>query len=790
MRLRTYFVRFASIISTTMLKRAFLFILFSSVATIQLSAQKIGLVLSGGGADGMAHIGVIKALEENEIPIDYITGTSMGALIGALYASGYSIEQIEGFFTTRSFQEMARGEINQKNNFFFRKKDDDASILTVKFDIDSILRPKLPTNILSPAVMDFEIMKNMAAAEAAANYDFNQLMVPFRCIAADIEAKEEITFSKGSLSEAVRASISYPFFIKPIKIGGKLLFDGGLYNNFPVDVMCEEFTPDFIIGSNVSKNASPPDEDDLLSQIRSMLVSRTHYSIECINGVMIEPAVDFGVFNFNKVKVSIDSGYQATLGRIDEIKRKIRTSRSKIEIENMRKAFNQKKPELKYKKIKVRGINRSQTFYVGKTIAQKRKKDSILPFDLIRRNYYRLHSDPKINYAHPKSKYDAKSKLFELHLDIKKSEDLHINVGGNFASRPVSHGFVGFDYYRISKIGFSASGNYYFGKLYSSGKLDLKVDFPTKTPFYIKVQGIAQRWNYFESRVSSLFQKEKPSFVIQKEKFTGLSIGLPAGNQTKVEFGGRAFWLSDEYYQTPDFTVNDTVDISNFQGFTSSFHLERNTHNDKLFPTEGKKIGLYATLVWGVEQSKPGSTSSKTGDFEHNHAWLKLRLIFDNYFFQKRRIKLGWMIEGVHSSQGFFDNPTETIIRAPAFQPTPDSRTLFLEAYRANAFLASGLKFITEIKPTIHLRTEGYVFQPYQTFSTEQGQPVSFNPPWESRYFILAATGVYKSPIGPVSVGVNYYHNIPGTNLRENDRTPLTFLFNFGYLIFNKRVFD
>ena len=112
-------------------------------------AQKVGLVLSGGAASGIAHIGVIKALEENEIPIDYITGTSMGALIGGMYASGYSIENIETLVTSEKFIKMSKGEYDDKYNFYFKEEPKDASWIKLKFSADTILSTSLPTSVIS-----------------------------------------------------------------------------------------------------------------------------------------------------------------------------------------------------------------------------------------------------------------------------------------------------------------------------------------------------------------------------------------------------------------------------------------------------------------------------------------------------------------------------------------------------------------------------------------------------------------------------------------------------------------
>ncbi|HET6227023.1 MAG TPA: patatin-like phospholipase family protein, partial [Bacteroidia bacterium] len=201
----------------------------------QSSAQKVGLVLSGGGASGVAHIGVLKALEENHIPVDYITGTSIGALVGALYAIGYSPAQLEELVKTEKFRNLSQGIIDQKYAYYFKRTDDDASWISLK--LDTALMNVLPTNVVSPIAMDFGMMELAGAGAAAANYDFDSLFIPFRCVASNVEQKKSVTFRKGDLAQAVRASMSYPFYIRPISIDGALLFDGGLYNNFPSNVM-------------------------------------------------------------------------------------------------------------------------------------------------------------------------------------------------------------------------------------------------------------------------------------------------------------------------------------------------------------------------------------------------------------------------------------------------------------------------------------------------------------------------------------------------------------------------
>src|ERR1051326_8108274 len=200
------------------LKKILLAIICILYLTPNSFSQKVGVVLSGGGASGLAHIGVLKALEENNIPVDYITGTSIGAFVGAMYAIGYSPKQMEQIALSEDFNNQVYGNIDKKYVYYFKKKEPNASWISLKLSLDTAFETNLPTNIVNPATIDFALMEGMAPAIAAAKYNFDSLFIPFRCVAADIETKSTVVFHNGDLSEAVRASISYPFYLKPIKV--------------------------------------------------------------------------------------------------------------------------------------------------------------------------------------------------------------------------------------------------------------------------------------------------------------------------------------------------------------------------------------------------------------------------------------------------------------------------------------------------------------------------------------------------------------------------------------------
>ncbi|NBU90746.1 MAG: patatin, partial [Flavobacteriia bacterium] len=242
-------------------------LLFIIIVFFTSAQERVGLVLSGGGASGIAHVGVLKALEERGIPIDFIAGSSSGALVGSLYACGYSPEEIEAFVLSEKFQDMSKGVVDAKHHFFYRQEDANASTFNFSISRDSILRKSIPLSIITPILMDFEMLNSLGIISAAHKNDFNNLFVPFRSVASDVINKKSVVFRSGNLNEAVRASITYPLYINPIKIDGKIYFDGGLYNNFPLDVMYKEFNPDFIIGSNLTNNAPVANENDFIGLI-------------------------------------------------------------------------------------------------------------------------------------------------------------------------------------------------------------------------------------------------------------------------------------------------------------------------------------------------------------------------------------------------------------------------------------------------------------------------------------------------------------------------------------------
>ena len=231
--------------------KRFLILCFFLTLGLVARGQRVGVVLSGGGAKGLYHVGILKALEENNIPIDYISGASMGAIVGGMYAAGYSPDEMIRFFITDSVQRwLSAKSTDLDNNYYFKKFEPTPTMMSVRFDPKAPKKAalQLPTNLVSPYLLDLAFIRMLYPASGAAGNDFDSLMVPFRCNASNVFEKESVVFDRGSLPFAIRASMTIPLVFKPLSQDSVVLFDGGLYNNYPWQPLDSAFHPDILIG--------------------------------------------------------------------------------------------------------------------------------------------------------------------------------------------------------------------------------------------------------------------------------------------------------------------------------------------------------------------------------------------------------------------------------------------------------------------------------------------------------------------------------------------------------------
>jgi NTE family protein len=282
----------------------------------------IGLVLSGGGARGGAHLGVIKALEELRVPVDLITGTSIGATVGGLYASGMTVEEVEEFINGIDWDAAFLNTTPRQLQSFRRKYDDTLFFLDTRPGLDDE-GFALPAGVVQGQVID-TIMARVTLPVAGVD-DFDQLALPFRAVASDLETGEAVILSGGNLSRVLRASMSVPAAVSPIEIDGRLLVDGGIVMNLPVEV-AQDLGAERIIAVDISEKLQSRDEIrsvvDVTEQLTSMLTVRgTLDQIERLDeaDILLNPVFgeDYSSVTFGRLAETIDAGYDVVMENRD-----------------------------------------------------------------------------------------------------------------------------------------------------------------------------------------------------------------------------------------------------------------------------------------------------------------------------------------------------------------------------------------------------------------------------------------------------------------------------------------
>jgi len=759
-------------------KIIYVFLLASLVPSLnQAFGQKVAVVLSGGGSRGTAHIGVLKALEENNIPIDYIAGTSIGALVGGMYASGYSPDEIERFFTSEMFVNWANGLLDPKYTYFFKKEPPDASWISLDLDFKKNFSALFPTNLISPVEMDFLFMQIFAGASAAADYNFDSLFVPFRCVAADIDSNKAVILRCGDLGKSVRASLTFPFYFKPVEIDNRLLFDGGMYNNFPSDVAIKAFHPDVIIGSKVAGNYPKSDPDDILTQIQNMLMSDTDFSLKMDSSILIEPPVEkLNLVDFTKAKSFIKSGYDETIRRMDEINKLVNHHHENNYIAEARINFKNHQPVYRIDSIYISGLNKHESSYVYRTLVHKSRQATLAD---IEPEYFKLAADDKIGQISPSMKFDKKTGFYNLFLKIKPADKFALKFGGNISTRLANQAYVELQYKYLFRDALKVRSNVYFGKFYTSVLLGGRLDFPTKTPVSLGGQLVYNHFDYFKSTIH-FFEDVTPSFLILDDNYFKVYADIPATNKGKIETDFTLGILENQYYQNNLFTREDTADKTKFNCMAGSLSWELYSLDRKQYATSGAQFLISASYINGEEKFTSGSLSGNNGfGLKKPHQWARARIVWDNYFEKFGPFTFGFYGEVHLSTQELFSNYTSSLLAAPSFEPVPESKTIFLPNYRAYNYGALGLKGIVKLGKRLDVRAESYVFQPYQQIMKADDNSAYLGKAFSIRYFAFSGALVYHAFLGPISVSFNYF---------DNPEEQVFIALNIGYIIFNERA--
>ncbi len=739
----------------------FLLLLILCFITSQTMGQSVGLVLSGGGSKGVAHIGVIKALEENGIPIDYVTGTSMGAIIGGLYAAGYSPDEMLEIIHSKDFNNWVENDIDRKMRYFYKTSRKDASLFTFHYKLLNYNANEkniaIPLTVKKPFLMDIALMEQFMVTSKLANYNFDSLFVPFRCVSSDVLNNQEVIFSKGNLSQAIRTSMNFPFYFKPIKVSGTLLFDGGMYNNFPVSVMEKDFNPDVIIGSKVALGKQAPKANDFVSQLECMLMKNANYSIDSTKGVLIDCNIPrINLTDFSNTDAFIDSGYNKTCELIPNIKKLIKRHVPKAEIDKKRAIISKKRNEkIRIGKIIPNGVENNQKDFIINSFNPSQKKG--LTISEFKSDYFKLASDSRINYMYPVPRYNHKTKKYDIFLDIEKQKDLSISIGGNISSKALNEMFLKINYSNLGLFSYSAYLQGHIGRFYSSGLLGLRLDNTTITPFYLRGEIAYNRWDYFNSS-TYFFDDKQPSYIIYDDKYFAIDIGIPNNISSICSIGTAIGQSTSDYYQENNFSRFDTADVTNYRYLNTWIKYEKNNLDRKMYPSKGNHIIVKAQYVFANESYTAGSTAPSYFEKSTKARYFTLMGKYTHYFPQLIRTTWGIHVEGVFSNQQKLTNYTSSILYAPKFQPFQNAEVSFLSSYADYSYTALGVINIIAITKKIELRSQLYVYSPIRDIDKENFHLDHSNyNPFSKKYLMGNSGIIYHSLIGPMSLSVNYF---------------------------------
>lgn len=273
---------------------------------------KVGLVLSGGGAKGLAHIGVLKVIDSLGVKIDYIAGTSMGAIVGSLYASGYSAKQIDSLFKDVDFDDILNDNLPRAAKTFYERDNNEKYAFTLPFNNYKI---KLPS-ALSRGQNTYGLLSRLTLHVNTVS-NFGELPIPFFCIATNIETGNAVVLDQGNLAQAVMASGAFPSLFQPVIINDQVLIDGGVVNNYPVDELRAKGI-DVIIGVDVQDGLMNREQltsaPDVLLQINNFRTINDMKDKVNKTDIYIQPDIsNFSVVSFSELKNIVRSGTVATL---------------------------------------------------------------------------------------------------------------------------------------------------------------------------------------------------------------------------------------------------------------------------------------------------------------------------------------------------------------------------------------------------------------------------------------------------------------------------------------------
>ncbi len=609
------------------MRKLFLFISLLILSQISLGQEiiqenkkpKIGLVLSGGGAKGLAHIGVLKVIDSLGIKIDYIGGTSMGAIIGGLYASGYTGNQLDSIFKNVDTEALIQDYVPRSSKSFYEKRNDEIYALTLPFDRFKIGLPKA----LSKGMYNYNLLSRLTKHVAHVK-DFNQLPIPYFCIATNVETGKEVILNKGILSQVMIASGAIPSLYNPIEIEGNLLVDGGVVNNYPIEEIRRKGA-DIIIGVDVQDDLKARED---LKGATGVLVQITNFSMiekmenkRKLTDIYLKPDIkNYSVLSFDSGEEIIKKGIDVSLENIEKLQELSNNDYEKLPVVN-------KTDSIFIKEISIKPLkNYTRSYVIGKLKFKPNTKISFKDLEKGINNLNATQNFNSINYSFNEIREGEDNFV----LDLKEKESsMFLRFGVHYDELFKSSALVNF-----TKRKLLAKNDVLAVDIIAGDNLRYNLNYYIDNGFY---------WSFGVNSKLQKFNRNVPNDF--NNGLTLINLGIRSIN---IDYSD---WTNQAYFQTifaQKFSIGAGVELKHLKigsqtisnitpvfedsDYLSFFgYMKFDSFDQKYFPKKGWYFnGEAKSFVY---------SSNYNNDYE-NFIYAKADMGFAQTFFKKITLKL------------------------------------------------------------------------------------------------------------------------------------------------------
>jgi NTE family protein len=713
---------------------------FASTKVIAQNKPKVAFVLSGGGARGFAHVGVLKVLEEVGFKPDIITGTSMGSVVGGLYAIGYRSDTLKQIVLSTDWNDVVYDRVSRTTLNALERDRFDRYVLRLGFEgtrfvaTSGFVKGTKVHNMLSRLCLPVADVK-----------DFKKLPIPFECVATDIQTGRKVVLDKGSLPDAIRASMAIPSLFTSMEIDGKVLVDGGLTQNYPI-IEAKNLGADYIIGIDVGTKST---KEELNSFVNVMMESMFLHGYQNFDkekqylNINIKPDLaQFSPLDFEEGDSIIKIGEAAARAQIDEL-RALYTLiyGNKAVPTNVKSDQAKLNPIFYIKEVEMQGLESVSKIQLKSILDElKNKKLSASEIDLVMHQLENTNLFTSLLYQFDDS--DGKGKLI---IQVNEKTRGDVGVGINFNTIHEASLLLGFTYRRCLLKGATLAGDF---RLSSMPRGDLSYYYQSR---YRPAFGIEASFNNIEQGLYTDNKKISTVYSVYSSLYAKLKYNLSNLSNFGIGVGVEQNINSADAVISLDQIVS--IKINKHANALMVFYRQ-DSRDDSYIPTSGGRTSV--DIFW------------VNNDFDLDKAW------FNGTLKSERHVKLS---PRVHVSNYFNLGLNDTRFQPGNLQFAYSMGGMLDMRFR-NYFAFGGLNFAQvftrnmahyRLKPSYKLFKNNFVsligeVSSYGTYAEDMIQ-------LKDVMFAYGASYEYRSPIGPLQFNVS----------RSDKLNKFIFYMNIGY---------